>query len=202
MNTLYSTTQDHLDIETVVSDLVVLKDGSACMVLAVSAINFGLLSEQEQEATIFAYAQLLNSLTFSIQIVVASRQKDISKYLSLLDERLGKISSPLIKAQMIKYREFVRSIVRQGNVLDKKFYVVIPFSSLELGAQSALATLVNSKPKLSKPVAEIVEQAGTSLAPKRDHLIRMFARIGLRARQLVSSELNQLFVNAYNYEHS
>ena len=64
MNNLFSTTQDHLDIETVDSDLIVLRDGSVCMVLTVSAINFGLLSEQEQEATIFAYAQLLNSLTF------------------------------------------------------------------------------------------------------------------------------------------
>src|SRR3989338_9026780 len=128
MKTLYATTQQHLDIENIVSDLAILKDGSACLILSVSAINFGLLSEREQEATIYAYAQLLNSLTFSIQIVVSSKQKDISEYLAYLDTNLEKIESPLIKNQMLKYRGFVKSIVRQGNVLDKKFFVVIPFS--------------------------------------------------------------------------
>ena len=70
-----STTQDHLDVQDIAQDLVVLKDGSACLVLEVSALNFGLLSEKEQDATIYAYAQLLNSLTFSIQIVVSSKQR-------------------------------------------------------------------------------------------------------------------------------
>lgn len=202
MNILYSTTQQHLDIEDVVSDLVVLKDGSACMVLAVSAINFGLLSEQEQEATIFAYAQLLNSLTFSIQIVISSKQKDISEYLDLLNTRLEKITSPLIKTQMLKYREFVKSIVRQGNVLDKKFYVVIPFSSLELGAKSALGSLFGKKPQLSQPIAQIVEKAHLNLSPKRDHLVRLFARIGLQVRQLHSTELTQLFFDYYNRDQA
>src|SRR3990167_9949701 len=99
-------TQSHLDIADIINDLVILTDGSACLILEVSAVNFGLLSEREQEATIYAYAQLLNSLTFSIQIVVSSKQKDISEYLTYLDTNLEKIESPLIKNQMLKYRGF------------------------------------------------------------------------------------------------
>jgi len=198
MQTLYATTQQHLDIEDIVSDLAILKDGSACLILSVSAINFGLLSEREQEATIYAYAQLLNSLTFSIQIVVSSKQKDISEYLAYLDTNLEKVTSPLIKTQMLKYREFVRSIVRQGNVLDKKFFVVIPFSSLELGTGSAIKTLINSTPKLNMPIDQIAQKAELSLSPKRDHLVRLFARIGLRARQLTGLEIKQLFFESYN----
>ena len=98
-----ATTQDHLDIANIASDLIILKDNSACLVLEVSAINFGLLSEREQDATIYAYAQLLNSLTFSIQIVIISKQKDISDYIKRLDDRLSALASPLLKNQLAKY---------------------------------------------------------------------------------------------------
>ena len=72
-----ASTQQHLDIEDIQDDLIILKDGSCCLVIAATAINFGLLSEREQDATIYAYAGLLNSLTFSIQIVIRSQRKDI-----------------------------------------------------------------------------------------------------------------------------
>ena len=197
---LKSTTQDHLDIEDIAQDLIILKDGSACLILEVSAINFGLFSEKEQDATIYAYAQLLNSLNFSIQIVISSKQKDISDYLALLDKKLVEITSPLLKDQLTKYRDFVKVIVRQGNVLDKKFYIAIPFSSLELGVASSFQSLlsINKKASLPRPINEIIDRASTNLAPKRDHLVRLLARIGLRTRQLSSSELLQLFFDSYN----
>lgn len=195
---LQSTTQAHIDVEDINSDLLILKDGSACMVLSVSAINFGLLSEGEQEATIFSYAQLLNSLTFSIQIVIASKQKDITQYLKYVDDQIERLTSPLIKDQMVKYRDFVKSVVRQGNVLDKKFYVALPYSSLELGITTAALSLTPRPEGLPKPVSEIVEKATISLDPKRDHLIRLFARIGLKARQLTSPELQNLYFSFYH----
>ena len=142
----------------------------------------------------------LNSLNFSIQIVISSKQKDISDYLALLDKKLVEIASPLLKDQLIKYRGFVKVIVRQGNVLDKKFYISIPFSSLELGIATSFQSLLsmNKKASLPRPINEIVDRAETSLAPKRDHLVRLLARIGLRARQLVSKELLQMFFDSYN----
>jgi hypothetical protein len=198
MNTISSATQVHLDVADIASDLVVLKDGSCCLVLEVSAINFGLLSEREQDATIFAYAQLLNSLTFSIQIVIISKQKDVSDYLKLLDNRLTSIQSPLLKDQLLKYRDFVRSVVRQGNVLDKKFYISIPFSSLEMGISKSNLPFSSNPKQLPRPLPDILERATTSLSPKKDHLVRLLTRIGLRARQLTNPELLQLFFDAYN----
>jgi type IV secretory pathway VirB4 component len=193
-------TQDHIDIEDIRDDIIILKDGSACLILEVTAINFGLFSEKEQEATIYAYAQLLNSLTFAIQIVINSKRKDITDYIVKLDDRLAQTTSPQIKDNLSKYRDFVRAVVRQGNVLDKSFYISIPFSSLELGISSSLFSLGNKKPKLSRPIAEIIDRATLNLIPKRDHLIRLLARIGLRARQLTSNELLQLFFDYYNRE--
>ena len=196
-----ASTQDHLDIEDITNDLVLLQDGSACLILEVSALNFGLLSEKEQDATIYAYAQLLNSLTFSIQIVVSSKQKDISEYLALLDLQLGKTANSLLHTQLAKYRDFIKTVVRQGNVLDKKFYVAIPFSSLELGISSNFHSLISIPKKskeLPKPASEILERAILMLSPRRDHLVRLLTRIGLRARQLTSPELIQFFFNSYH----
>jgi len=73
-----ASTQDHLEISDVKEGVVILKDGGSCLVLQISAINFNLLSEREQEAIIYAYGALLNSLSFPIQIVIRSQQKDIS----------------------------------------------------------------------------------------------------------------------------
>ena len=195
-----ATSQEFLDIEDIASDLVLLPGGAACMVLEVSAINFGLLSENEQDATIYSYAQLLNSLTFSIQIVITSRQKDISDYIKLLDNRLTQTTAPLLREQLGKYRDFVKSVVRQGNVLDKRFYVVITFSSLEASPTSALSSLFQGRSKSTSSLSRdtIIDHAATNLSPKRDHLIRLFARIGLKARQLKSPELLQLFFDLYN----
>jgi hypothetical protein len=193
-----TSTQEHLDIEDIINDIVVLKDGSAAMVIEVSAVNFGLLSEKEQDATIYAYAQLLNSLTFSIQIVIISKRKDISIYIEKLDAYLAKITTPKLKEQLTKYRDFVKAIVSQNNVLDKKFFIVIPFSSMELGLGSSLKVLSKPNTKSTLPKEYIVDRAITNLAPKRDHLIRLLARIGLRGRQLNSVELLQIFFDLYN----
>ncbi|TSC84203.1 MAG: hypothetical protein G01um101416_1119 [Microgenomates group bacterium Gr01-1014_16] len=198
MNPITSTTQAHLDIEDIAADLLLLKGSSAAIVLEVSAINFGLLSEREQDATIYAYAQLLNSLTFPIQIILVSKQKDITDYIKLLDSRIVQTQNPLLQNQLVKYRDFIKSVVRQGNVLDKKFYVAIPFSSIELGTMSSLKIL-SSKPSTSIVSKDsLVDKASTNLNPKRDHLIRLFARIGLKAHQMSSKDLLQLFFELYN----
>ncbi|MCX6817037.1 MAG: hypothetical protein NTZ93_04170 [Candidatus Beckwithbacteria bacterium] len=192
-------TQDHLDIEDIRDNLVLLKDGSCCVILQTTAVNFSLLSETEQDATIYAYAGLLNSLTFPIQLVIKSQKKDINAYLVLLNSQKQKISNPLLKNQLDQYYEFVKKTVSENEVLDKKFYLVIPFSSLELGLSSALGSVLRSKkasPTLPKDY--ILQKARTSLIPKRDHLISQLTRLGLKARQLTTPELIKLFYLSYN----
>lgn len=193
-----STTQDHLDIEDILDDVVILKDGSATLVLTITALNFGLLSEKEQDAMIYAYAALLNSLTFPIQIIVRSRRTDISSYLKLIDQAAQTQNNLEISGQIKKYKEFIQSLVKENNVLDKKFYVTIPFSSLELGVSSNVVNPLARRRVLPLPKEAVLERAKMSLYPKRDHLIRQFARIGLKVRQLTTQELIQLFYDWYN----
>lgn len=180
-----ASTQEHLDINDIVDDLAILKGGACCLVLQTTAINFGLLSEREQEATIFAYAGCLNSLTFPVQILIQSRQKDISAYLNFIDQNLKNIKNDLLLVQAKKYRQFVESTVKKNRVLDKKFYLVLSYASIEF-KKSALRTLI--------------ERAKTDLYPKRDHLISQLQRLGLRCRQLTSQELIALFYQTYNVE--
>ena len=196
-----STTQENLDIEDVVSNLVLLRDGSACMVLKVSAINFNLLSEEEQDGLIYIYAGLLNSLSFPIQILIRSQRKDITNYLKLLKAQEVRQLSPVLRARIEQYRQFVEIIVKERNVLDKKFYIVIPFSAIELGltSKSALPLPTSSKPKkLPYDKTYIIQKALSSLEPKRDHLLRQLTHLNLSARQLTTQELIHLFYVAYN----
>lgn len=194
-----ASTQQHLDIKDILENLVLLKDGSAAMVITTTAVNFGLLSESEQDAIIYAYAGLLNSLTFAIQIFIRSNRKDISGYERLLSEQEIRSPKPENKERIRKYREFVEETVRQRNVLDKKFYIIIPFFVLELGvAKSATALAKGGRSGLPFPKDYIISRAKMTLEPKRDHLLHQLSRLGLRARQLTTKELIQLLFEIYN----
>jgi len=198
-----ASTQEYLPIEDIKNNLVVLKDGSCALVLSVSSVNFDLLSEREQEAIIYAYGALLNSLTFSIQIMIRSQRKDISSYLEILEKQeIKKTGSPLMVKLINSYRKFVADMVKKNNVLDKKFYVVIPFSALELGVAQTLTSIFRRNQGLPFPEDYILAKAQTALAPKKDHLIRLFARIGLVAKQLENKELIRLYYLIYNSEKS
>lgn len=197
MAQINATTQGHLEIEDIVDDIVLLSSGSACMVMQTTAVNFGLLSEKEQDATIFAYAALLNSLTFPAQIIIRSKRTDIQSYLDQLDEAYEKQKNIDLKEQIKKYREFVQATVQKGKVLDKKFFIVIPFSFLEIGARGAVRGIAAKRQKLPDK-GETLDTARTILYPKRDHLIKQLARMGLAARVLRGPELIELYFDVYN----
>ncbi len=193
---LKSTTQKFLEIEDIVDDLLILTDGSCALILRTTAVNFDLLSSQEQEVRILAYAGFLNSLTFPIQIVIRSEKKDVSSYLHLLEQYEEKQKNPTLANRIKSYRAFVSETVKERNVLDKKFYVVIPFSILEMGT-GHVGTLMKTK-KLPYPKASILEKAKTILFPRRDHVVHQVGRFGLTGQQLTTRELIELFYDVYH----
>ncbi|MDP4009929.1 MAG: hypothetical protein Q8P53_03010 [Candidatus Shapirobacteria bacterium] len=203
------TTQEHLQIEDVVDNVVILKDGSCAMVMQLSSVNFDLLSEKEQSSLVFAYGGILNSLNFPIQILIRSNTKDVSAYLNNLKTAEEKQINPLLKQRIQLYRKFIEETVKKNEVLSKSFYVLVRFSVLELGIKSAnkqiLASLLPMKKKsqvLPYDKNYILEKAKANLEPKRDHLMRLFARLGLEIRQLATKELIELFYKIYNEENS
>ncbi|MBU0618624.1 hypothetical protein KKD62_00135 [Patescibacteria group bacterium] len=193
-----ATTQQHLPIHTIQDNLIVLKNSSCALVLRVSAVNFGLLSEAEQDATIYAYANFINSLSFPIQILIRSQKKDVSAYLKALADLENKQKNPLLQDKIKSYRAFVEKIVKENEVLDKKFYISIPFANIELGLTQGMAGSLKKTSAPSYPVDYILERAKTALYSKRDHLLRQLQRLGLKAEQLNTQDLIELFYNIYN----
>jgi hypothetical protein len=200
--TIRATTQEHIDIEDIVEDIVILKDGSGCLIMQAGSINFDLLSEVEQEATIYAYAATLNSLTYPIQILIHSERKDISDYIRLIKMYEDRQTSKILKDQIRKYRRFVEETVERNNVLDKRYYIIIPFTNIELGASKAFMSALSGKKGLPFEKKYIIKQAKDHLFPKRDHLIRQFSRLGVKLRQLTTPELIEFFYHIYNPESS
>lgn len=181
-----STTQQHLSIADIQDDILLLKDGGGALVLQVSAVNFGLLSDREQVAIIGSFAQMLNSLSFSIQIVIHSERLNITSYLQILDKAQKAQTNPLLSKMITEYKQFIQSTIKENEVLDKKFYVVIPLFALELGISA-------SKEKLEQKIKTI-------LLPRRDQIIRQLSRVGLKADQLTKQKLVEVFYDIYNGE--
>jgi len=128
-----ATTQQFIEIEEIQDDVVLLKDYSAVLVIEISAVNFWLLSSEEQMSIIYAYGSLLNSLSFPLQILILSKKMNISNYLDYLDQRIEKTKDEILKTRLKGYKEFIKNIVKKNTVLEKRFFFVIPFSPLELG---------------------------------------------------------------------
>ncbi|AKM80993.1 MAG: hypothetical protein UT13_C0001G0029 [Candidatus Pacebacteria bacterium GW2011_GWF2_38_9] len=197
-----STTQEFLDVYDIVNDMVLLKDGTASMILQVGTMNFSLLAEQEQDAIIFTYGSLLNSLNYPIQISIQSQTKDVTKYLRLLDERISKASTDRKATLIKKYRDFVAALIKERNVLQKNFFVTIPASPAEMGLFTATSVLPGKTAFDINTVEKsvILEKAVNLLGPRRDHLTSQFGRLGLYVRQLNTQEIIQNFYINYNPE--
>lgn len=178
--------QDFVPVRDITEGVAILENGDLVMVLETSAVNFGLLSANEQIAIISAFAGMLNSLSFSIQIVIRSKRLDISDYLKVLDSAYQQQTNPLLANMMIRYRKFIESIVRDNEVLDKQFFVVIGVSYLEIGFTKS------STPDMKKAL--------TLLVPRRDHIMRQLSRIGLKATPLNNKQLVELFYDIYNFD--
>jgi len=202
--TINSTTQKFLDIYDIDNNLVILKDGFVSFIISVSAMNFGLLAEQEQDAVIYTYAALLNSLNYPIQILIQSQTKDATRYLNLLKEQEKQASTENKALLIAGYRQFVSQLIKQRNVLDKKFYVIASATPLELGLMTA-ESFIPGKSEVNIENFDknvILEKAQSILESRRDHLISQFARIGLFARQLETQEIIKNFYTNYNPEAS
>jgi len=178
-------TQSHILISEIKEGVALLKDGGAVIVLKVSAVNFGLLSGEEQMAIIGSFAQMLNSLSFAIQIVILSKRLDISSYIALLDKELKLQTNPLLAQTMVRYRQFVQSLIKENEVLDKSFYVAVPVSRLEL----SVGVLKGD---------ELLKKAKTKILPRRDQIARQLNRVGLKVSQLNDKDLIELFYYIYN----
>ena len=195
---LYDTTQDRIPIADIIHDIVLFKDGSAALIIESTSLNFGLLNEVEQEAVIASYAGLLNSFNFPVQIMVRSQRKDIGNYIRFLDESKKNIKNAKLMVLINDYQRFIVESVKKKNVLSKSFYLVIPFSKVELGLAKSAMSFGSKNMFVPFPKSYVLKKARVSLYPKRDHLIRQARRLGVELHQLTTPQLVELFYHIYN----
>ncbi|MFH1186639.1 MAG: hypothetical protein V1697_00535 [Candidatus Levyibacteriota bacterium] len=190
---IHATTQKFTEIEEISEDIVIFQGGNATLVIEVTATNFALLSREEQDTKIYSYAALLNSLSFAIQIIVRSKKLDITAYLKLLDSQAKATQNELLKNQISLYRDFVQELVKVNTVLDKKFYICIPYSYLEKGVGATASSVSKGGPK-----DNFTEQAKAALHSKAESILSQVARLNLRAKVLEKEELVKLYYETYN----
>lgn len=185
-----ASTQTFIEIEEVREDIVLMKDYSAVTILEVGAVNFWLLSAEEQSAMIYSYSNLLNSLSFPVQILILSKRMDVSSYLDYLATKAKNQKNAILQKRLMSYQEFIKTIIKKTSVLEKRFFFAIPFSPLEMGVAGANAKSLKRE--------YVLNRAKTSLYPKRDTLLRLLNKNGLKATIAGEQQVVELFYNLYN----
>lgn len=185
-----STTQEFIEIEDIQDDIVLLKDYSAVTLIELGAVNFWLLSAEDQMSMIYTYGSLLNSLSFPVQIIIISKMMNISSYIEYLESKIKSQKNELVQSRLQNYREFIKMVVKKNTVMEKRFFFVVPFNPLEMGVSGMKAQKYGRE--------YILNRAKTSLYPKRDHLLRLLAKVGLKPTVMQKQELTELFYNMYN----
>ena len=202
----FANAQDLVAIEEIRDNIVVHKNGSLHQVLIVGGVNFALKSEAEQSVITAAYQNFLNSLSFSLQIMVHSRKINIEKYLAELEERKRSEPSPLLQDQIGEYREFIHKFVSENEIMAKTFFVVVSFVPIELPSRETLSRLIpffGNKPDTEAQKRERDADFNEHAAQLRQRVTQVadgLSGIGLEAIPLTTRELIELFYNFYNPE--
>lgn len=189
-------TQDHLDIADIKDDMIVLKNGKVAIVVETTSLNFDLLDAKEQDAKIFSFAAFLNSIKFPIQIVIRTQRTDIARYLKLLESYKKKLTSEAVVRQVALYQSFINNLTSTTQILDKRFYTVIPSVRMPVVTTGWIRQLFGRKEQIVN-ISQIVHKAKDELIPKKDHVIKQYANLGVAAKQLTNDELIKLFYSVY-----
>jgi hypothetical protein len=194
--------QDFVPIEQVRDGILVLKDGSVRTVLMASTVNMVLKSSDEQIAILSQFENFLNSLDFSLQIFIQSRELDIRPYLKLLEQQLEHQESELMKIQIREYIEFVKNFVDGSSIMTKGFYVVIPYNppSLNVSTSSGGITAIfkTQKKDTTEISLQLFEEYRSQIEQRVSVITQGLARTGVHVAQLGTEEVIELFYRMFN----
>jgi hypothetical protein len=193
-------TQRYLNISEIKDDCIVMKDGTLRAILMASSVNFALKSEDEQNAIVSGYVSFLNSLESSLQIVIQSRQLDLDSYLEAITKAEREQTNELLKFQTTEYKQYIGQLVELGDIMTKKFYIVIPYDpsssskrsfwSRAGGVLSPAKTIFLGRKQFVKNHKELFSRV--------DKILSGLSGLGLRSSILNTQSLLELFYNTYN----
>ncbi len=195
-------TQTYLDIAEIRDDCVIMKDGTLRAVIICSSINFSLKSEEEQNAVIQAYISFLNSLEWPVQIVIQSRRLNIDGYLEKLNSLTKQQPNDLLRVMTDDYTAYIKELVTLGEIMTKRFFVVVPYSSLSdkrLGFWRRLKG-VFSLSKTIKISRDTFAKYKETMERRVDFILSALTSMSLKSVRLDTQGLIELYYNTYNPE--
>ena len=192
-----ASTQQFLEIDQIREGIIILKNRSLRGVIMVSSLNFALKSEDEQNAIIYQFQNFLNSLDFSIEIVAQSRRLNITGYLDKLKELEKAQENELLKVQTADYRKFIQNSIVEGSIMSKNFFVVIPFTLIEIPGMKTTKEGEERQPAATLS-EERFQRAKTQLWQRVEFVALGLRRCGLHCVPLNTSELIELFWGLYH----
>ena len=196
-------TQDTLLISEIRDGVVVMRDGSIRAVIMASAINFDLMSANERDGVEYAFQSFLNSLHFPIQILIKSQKIDLDAYVGKLQQLRSEQDNELLALLMDDYITNIRSLVEEVNIMDKQFYVVIPYfppTAAKLRKQNIATGLAGAfKKQVVTTLSEVDFNAFKEELAQQVQLVTSgLAQIGVRNIPLNTQELIDLYYSSYN----
>lgn len=200
MSKAFPSTQKYLDISEIKNDCLLLKNGALRAVLLVSSINFALKSDEEQKAVIQNYTRFLNILDEPLQIVIQSRPFNIKPYTAYLEELRKVQRNELLKVQMADYEGFIKELVQMGEIMIRRFYIVVPYNPLgdkKRGFFSRMKSIFRAT-SIIKFKQEEFEKYRESLFKRVDNILSALTSMGLKAVPLDTQSLIEFFYNTYN----
>lgn len=197
-------TQQFLEIDQIKDGILILKNKALRGIIMVNSINFALMAEEEQNAIIGQYQNFLNSLDFSLQILVQSRKLNITSYLDKLRDLESRQSNDLMRAQIIEYRNFINEIVSGGSIMNKSFYVIVPFQPIALPGLTATTGKAQkmSREQINRAATEQFEQNKTQLLQRMEFVALGLRRCGLQCVPLNSLEIAEFMWSSHHLEDS
>ncbi len=200
-------TQNMLQIAEIRDGIVIMNDGSFRSVIMAKSINFDLMSPQEQEGVEAGFQAFLNGLYFPIQIFVRSQKVDIRPYIEKLDKIRSEHDNMLLALLMEDYIEYISGLAGQTNIMDKKFYIVVPFFA-KVDVQKAitqsknfftgLTGMFNNKPAHVVVNEKDLEDAKVELRNRVQQALGGLMQCGIQSLPLDTQELIELYYDTYN----
>ena len=194
-------TQEFVPVKEIRDGIVSLKDNSYAMVLIASSLNFALKSANEQQAIILQFQNFLNSLDFTVQILVQSRRLDIRPYLATLEEKLRDQTTELLRVQTKEYIGFIKSFTESTNIMSKNFFIVVPYTPpVSLEIKGGFLDKLLFRKQQSKKEAERLrfEEHRTQLEQRINVVEQGLVHTGIRTAVLGTEELVELFFKIFN----
>ncbi len=204
--TSLTSTQRFLPIAEIRGDTVMLKNGGMRAVLQVQALNFNLKSETEQQSIIAGYESFVNTISFPIQIVIRSSKMNIDPYLLELRTIAANQQNELLKNQTFAYADFVEKLIDVADIMQKRFYVVVPLdqSVRKRGVLEQFFSWMSPDDTSAKAAQRQRDFAQGSKGLKdRVNLVQAgLENIGLAVKRLTTQELIELYYQIFNPQTS